>query len=151
MKKPPLNTSPEAVRLRNAAAAWGKSLEHESLDDEDREGQRLNRELLRAACAYHNAVQADAGIRLAPPPKGQGHDAAWLREQLRELAKSASNVAKADRAAIKRERNDWDQRFLEGSADATDYFAREIRRILAGRTRAADLRRRFGAHLDEET
>lgn len=59
MKEPILNQHPTAVALRIAAIAFGKRSGVEPEDDHDREGGRLNRELLRAALAYAEAVKSE--------------------------------------------------------------------------------------------
>ena len=51
-KVPRANASPEAIRLRKAATAFGKNVDEDPEDPEDKKGQRLNRELLKAAIAY---------------------------------------------------------------------------------------------------
>jgi hypothetical protein len=56
MKDPPLNKSPEARKLRELATTWGKNIDREPTDDEDRASAKLNRALLQAALAYANAV-----------------------------------------------------------------------------------------------
>lgn len=55
MTDPPLNESPEAVRVRKAATVFGRQID-DPTDDHDLAGQRRNKELLTAALAYANAV-----------------------------------------------------------------------------------------------
>jgi hypothetical protein len=63
-KEPPANTSPEAVKLRQAALAFTN--QPPSKDLHDREGMKANRALLRAAFAYVRAVGVEE------PDEGEG-------------------------------------------------------------------------------
>lgn len=63
LKPPPLNTSKEAVALRTAAAAWAEPRGIVG-DPHDREGQRRNRALLKAALKYAAAVERARGDSL---------------------------------------------------------------------------------------
>lgn len=74
------------------------------------------------------------------------HDPDWFRKQLRDLAKTARDTARADRAEAKlafQKGDDSRGSLLEGSADAAEHYEREIKRILFGETRAENLTRRI--------
>ena len=57
MTKPKANDSKEAIKLRVIAAAWGKCPIPTDFDKEDKEGERLNRALLKAAIAYAKVAE----------------------------------------------------------------------------------------------
>jgi hypothetical protein len=71
-----LNTSPEAVALRQAAKAWADHCTFETEDDEDRKGGQLNRELLRAARRYAAAVVEREAGAFPVGADDAGHDLA---------------------------------------------------------------------------
>lgn len=76
MKMPPENTSPEAIALREAAAAFARHLGRPSRDDHDREGQRRNRALLSAAIRY--TARVVTGLPLTEIRKFTGHVESWV-------------------------------------------------------------------------
>lgn len=58
LKEPPLNTSREAVKLREAAEAFGDhAVPMWGGDPDDVAGQRLNIALLKSALSYAKAVE----------------------------------------------------------------------------------------------
>lgn len=63
MKTPRANGSAAARHLREAALAFASYSLPETGDPYDREGQRLNRQLLAAAREYSKAYDADDGSR----------------------------------------------------------------------------------------
>lgn len=77
MKKPPSNSSIEAVALRKAALAFAAHSTTESGDDQDRQGQRLNAALMRAAEKYAARVlSSEMQAYIETSPEGGGVEVA---------------------------------------------------------------------------
>ncbi len=63
-------------------------------------------------------------------------DEKWLRDELKALIKNCKENARENRRQSKDCRSSEPKRaeFLEGGAEAMDYAAKEIRRVLDGKT-----------------
>lgn len=72
----------------------------------------------------------------------------WTRDELRGLVKDLRENAKENRRQAKDERDR--EKYLEGGAEAFEYAANQVRRILQGKTQVEDLVERIGPFMSKK-